>query len=265
MLYCRLVTNTNEILHGHWESLVSVGCAASWLLLKDADPIRPGFCGAVPIMRVLNNCASVPQISFLGHQTSGVFPQVKKKIHFWQRIRKFWLSDSGWKHVQHWGSHQPATDRKERERQREMCRLVERQRELCRLVERQSVDWECEEFETDMYRKITKRTECLSLSGNTTCYSNPRMRVIIFMTDFSAVISELLLLIAWEVKNFVICLHLFNPKCYESSGFWVCEKMGLLHGSCGKVACSIPASVIGIFLWHKILPIALCPWGRLSL
>ena len=32
-----------------------------------------------------------------------------------------------------------------------------------------------------------------------------------------------------------------------------------------KVAGSIPAGVIRIFHWHKILPIALWPWGRLSL
>jgi len=32
-----------------------------------------------------------------------------------------------------------------------------------------------------------------------------------------------------------------------------------------KVAGSIPAGVIGIFYWHKTLPIALWPWGRLSL
>jgi len=31
------------------------------------------------------------------------------------------------------------------------------------------------------------------------------------------------------------------------------------------VSGSIPAGVIGIFHWHKILPIALWPWGRLSL
>ena len=32
-----------------------------------------------------------------------------------------------------------------------------------------------------------------------------------------------------------------------------------------KIAGSILAGVIGIFHWHKILPIALWPWGRLSL
>jgi len=31
-----------------------------------------------------------------------------------------------------------------------------------------------------------------------------------------------------------------------------------------KVAASIPAGVTWIFHWHKILPIALWPWGRLS-
>ena len=35
-------------------------------------------------------------------------------------------------------------------------------------------------------------------------------------------------------------------------------------GTNRKVACSIPAGVIGIFHWHKILPIALRPWGWLS-
>ena len=32
-----------------------------------------------------------------------------------------------------------------------------------------------------------------------------------------------------------------------------------------EVAGSIPAGVLGIFHWHKILPIAIWPWGRLSL
>ena len=32
-----------------------------------------------------------------------------------------------------------------------------------------------------------------------------------------------------------------------------------------KVIGSIPAGVIGIFHWHKIFPIAIWPWGRLSL
>jgi len=40
------------------------------------------------------------------------------------------------------------------------------------------------------------------------------------------------------------------------------------HGGCAtnrKVAGSIPAVVIGIFYWHKTLPIALWPWDRFSL
>jgi hypothetical protein len=35
--------------------------------------------------------------------------------------------------------------------------------------------------------------------------------------------------------------------------------------TCQKVAVWIPAGVIGIFHWHKILPITLWPWGQLSL
>jgi len=85
-----------------------------------------------------------------------------------------------------------------------------------------------------MYREISKWTECLSLSGNISCYSIPRICIVIFMIDFSAVISVKLLLIAWEVKHFVICLQLFGPKCYEVYEFGVFwkKKMGLLPESC---------------------------------
>ena len=93
---------------------------------------------------------------------------------------------------------------------------------------------DCEGCETDMYRVISTWIECLSVSGNISCYSIPRICVVIFMIDFSAVISALLLFIALEVKHFVICLQLLNPKCYEVSVFWVCEKYFCYMGAVGR-------------------------------
>ena len=48
----------------------------------------------------------------------------------------------------------------------------------------------------------------------------------------------------------------FSTRCQDSRLYLFINR---------KVAGSIPAGVIGIFHWHEILPIALRPWGRLSL
>ena len=61
--------------------------------------------------------------------------------------------------------------------------------------------------------------------------------------------------IAWGTKNVIV------P---EGTGTAVAQWLSCCATN-RKVAGSIPAGVIGIFHLHKILPIALWRWGRLSL
>jgi len=63
---------------------------------------------------------------------------------------------------------------------------------------------------------------------------------------------------------------LFNIKVLSLSVYCICVGTTVAQwlrccATNQKVAGLIPAGVIGIFHWHKILPIALWPWGRLSL
>ena len=63
-----------------------------------------------------------------------------------------------------------------------------------------------------------------------------------------------------------------RPPLHPRKYYWYSFLLGTAAGQwlrcCAtnrKVAGSIPAGVIGIFHWHEILPIALWPWGWLSL
>ena len=55
--------------------------------------------------------------------------------------------------------------------------------------------------------------------------------------------------IALPLHYVCICITVGEPRCATNR----------------KIAGSIPFDVIGFFNWHKILPIALRSWGRLSL
>jgi hypothetical protein len=64
------------------------------------------------------------------------------------------------------------------------------------------------------------------------------------------------------VDNFYLCMiYLTTLPIYQTA---VAQWLRCCATN-RKVAGSILAGVIGIFHWHKILPIALWPWGRLSL
>ena len=59
------------------------------------------------------------------------------------------------------------------------------------------------------------------------------------------------------LQNAVLYRHLYNWQGTAVAQWLRCCATNR------KVAGSIPAGVSGIFHWHKILPIALWPWGRL--
>jgi len=60
----------------------------------------------------------------------------------------------------------------------------------------------------------------------------------------------------------IICIaHIVNGVCFTARGSELWNAVATNR----KVAGSIPACVIGIFHWHKILPIVLLHWGRFSL
>ena len=86
--------------------------------------------------------------------------------------------------------------------------------------------------------------------------------------------------IAWVSRAF-LWMRLVAPRfCYHTSTILLMTTVNLRYllwlgtavaqwlrccATNRKVAGSIPTGVIGIFHWHKILPIALWPWGWLSL
>ena len=67
------------------------------------------------------------------------------------------------------------------------------------------------------------------------------------------------------MNKFTFTIHIiFQPKILIQWRTAVAQSLRCCATN-RKAAGSIPARVIGIFHWHKILPIALWLWGRLSL
>jgi len=79
-------------------------------------------------------------------------------------------------------------------------------------------------------------------------------------------ISTQVLLFPLSIPFHQWCLHIFILLLFllEGQGTAVAQSLRWCVTN-RKVAGSIPAVVIGIFHWYKTLPIALWPWGLLSL
>ena len=68
-----------------------------------------------------------------------------------------------------------------------------------------------------------------------------------------------------KVKNLQLCnYYVIKLHSYIQVGTAMAQWLRFCATN-RSVASSIPDGVIGIFHWHKILPIALWSWGRLSL
>ena len=112
------------------------------------------------------------------------------------------------------------------------------------------------------FKQLTRRTwTCVTTASFHTLHISisincPNIRQCVFWgTDSVMFFSDTYICMVTEVRKIAdrICKIMFFLQ------FLMCCATNR------KVAGSIPAGVIGIFHWHKILPIALWPWGRISL
>jgi len=77
------------------------------------------------------------------------------------------------------------------------------------------------------------------------------------------IIIIIIIIINWVVLDYIF--YIYISYTYIAMGGGAVAHCWRYCATNRKVVGSIPAGVIGIFHWHKILPIALWPWGRLSL
>ena len=106
---------------------------------------------------------------------------------------------------------------------------------------------------------------------HTHAHTVPRPSKFSYLASLAAVEGTVTYTSAFSEHKTVSSTVLSDGEVYE---FLIVKVCGAPGGTVVKVPCyksegrwfdSIPAGVIGIFQWHKILLIALWPWGRLSL
>ena len=96
-----------------------------------------------------------------------------------------------------------------------------------------------------------------NLTTNTEC---PAQDPSVYQNCFNSILHKA----CAKWKFWIAMTHVFHNSTNLYRGTAVAQWLRCCATN-RKVAGSIPAGVSGIFHWHKILPIALWPWGWLSL
>jgi len=96
-------------------------CECFWPPCNSRVPIRSHVSGTVPVLWVLNSCVLVTHKIRFGMPIVPFFAPPHKSMTFWHGVRTFCLS-IGRRNLWVWdeGRHQPATERKEYQRERKI-------------------------------------------------------------------------------------------------------------------------------------------------